>query len=132
VRRTPRILLITALSILGLAAPAAAVSFGSNDGAGSMSVTTWYTNAFAASGSLRAYASGVSVYASGVVVYDFSSDGSCGRFTNNVTSTVSRSASGTCTDGHFGPPQSDGAKIRLCRDQFGIDPCGSYALIRRN
>ncbi len=121
----------TAAALLLSAGPALAVDFGSGDGTASMNVTGWGEDAFSAAGNLRAFRSGVAVYASGKLVYDFTSDNVCGRFTNNVTSTVNTYRDGTCVSVQVGT--NDGAQMRLCRDVFGTDPCGSWTgTIRRN
>ncbi len=122
---------MAAVYSLMFVAPAAAVSFGSNDGVGDMSVTGWSDDGFGAAGNMRAYRSGVSVYANGQGVYDGNGNTLCGRFTDNVTSTVNTYRSGSCSLSW--PGTIDGAKIRMCTDVFGTDPCGAWsATIRRN
>ncbi len=124
--RLPRLIALAFLCILGLAAPATAVTFGSSDGTGDMRVRTRYNNGYYTSGSIRSYSSSKRVYASGLVVYNFAGDQACGRVTDDVTSTSLFGVDGYCTNiTGFG---ADGAELKLCRNLTGLpDPCGGWS-----
>ncbi|MGL5828343.1 MAG: hypothetical protein ACRC0L_02085 [Angustibacter sp.] len=111
--------------LMAVAAPAAAVSFSSGDGSGSMYVTAQYSPGYAAAGGYQSKSSGKGVYVSGLVIYDWAGDHICGRMIGNTSSTSSRPWTGTCMDYPGG--SADGAKARICWDKLGYDPCGGWS-----
>lgn len=131
VKRSLKFVTLTFLCLLVGASPAAAVTFGSNDGTADMTVYSWGEDSFYGGGYIRSYGGGRNVYASGLNVYDFYTNSVCGRFTSNTSSTSWVYKEGNCYV--YSAGTNDGAQMRVCKDVFGTDPCGSWSsVIRRN
>ena len=113
--------------LVAFATPAAAASFGSGDGTAWGTDTARYSNGFTSQGQIRPYNSNHKLYMSGKVIHNWYSDENCGRYTANVTGTTSWTwNNGTCS--HWPTVSSaDDGKIKLCKDQWGWDPCGSWS-----
>lgn len=127
-----RVLKAMLISLVLLAMPTAAfaVNVSSSDGSGNQSVTTKYSNGFAASGSLKS-TSGQPVYFSGDVVFDSYPDSACGRYTTDTMSTTPMSRGGDCLVTTWFV-NADGAKYQVCKNvSFAPDVCGSWSSTER-
>lgn len=122
------ILAVAATMIVGYGYAWAAneVVFSSNDGDGSGWTTGYSRFAGTMHGDLAA-SGNAKVYISGKIVFDHNTDDDCGRMTGNVTGNAHQVVDGRCS-GHdqlVGTPS--GMEFRVCKDQFGPDPCGPWS-----
>lgn len=120
---------------LALSYPAAAttndlqasiVSIGGDYGDGT-GETTGYSRFRGTATLIFSARSGTKAYVAGKIVFDGNTDDVCGRMTPNYTGSAKKVFSGSC-DGHdqlIGTPS--GMEFRICKDQFGPDPCGPWS-----
>jgi hypothetical protein len=129
VKKLARATAFAALSVVLLASPSLAKTtyFGSGDGTSYVSSYTQYGNGFKASGKIKPYSSSHKLYWSGRIDNPWwYGDTYCGRFTSDVTGTTSYTyRSGTCAV--FQASLATNGKAKLCKNQFGPDPCGSWS-----
>ena len=110
----------------GYAWAANEVVFSSSNGDGSGWTTGYSRFAGNMHGDLSA-SGGAKVYISGKIVFNNNSDDVCGRMTANVSGNAYQVVDGHCS-GHgqlVGTPS--GMEFRVCKDQFGPDPCGPWS-----
>lgn len=111
----------------GVAFAASTVNVSDNDGSGSAHATHWSSSTASESGNLKS-THGASVYYQGRLVVDLNSDATCGRISQNVTSTSSKSVSGNCSIYPPEPGTVSGVKFKVCRVINNLpDSCGPWS-----